>query len=259
VACKGEGQPSGDLITRIMQTDARLSLQDCLDSLTNDESPPLNGLSRVEYIVLRRVNARKGHVYVEFVDGDVKDGNEWSEGPFPEYMTIKGLFEIKDNMDRGARREVYGRRKLRDGEHSGSLMSKECWYDEQDESSDGDDMVAVHEVGTGSEKGASSEGSDKNVSCESSSAAPRSSTSTRQRTSREMEAKRTKSCHDAGDRTMRTGDEAKAKTCAVVQKPKAGGVDHQNPELSEMETKSVKNEGVESSERKGSINSDGNI
>ena len=136
-----------------MQTDARVSLQESLDSLTNDESPPLNGLLRVEYIVLRRVNARNGHVYVEFVDGDVKDGNEWSEGPFPEDMTIKGLLEMKDNMDRGARREVYGRRKLRDGEHSGTLMDKEGWYDELDESSDGDDMVAVREVGTGSEKG----------------------------------------------------------------------------------------------------------
>jgi hypothetical protein len=242
-----------------MQTDARVSLQESLDSLTNDESPPLNGLLRVEYIVLRRVNVRKDHVYVEFVDGDVKDGNEWSEGPFPVHMTIKRLFEMKDTMDRGARREVFGQRKLRDGEHSGPLVGKKGWYEELDESSGGDDMVAVHAVGAGSENGASSDGSDKNVSCESSSAALRSSTSTKQRTPREMEAKRAKSCHDAGDRNMRTDDDAKAKPCAVVQKPKAGGVDHQHPVISEMETKSAENEGVEVSERKGSIDSDGNI
>lgn len=232
-----------------MQTDARLSLQECLDSLTNDESPPLNGLLRVEYIVLRRVSARKGHVYVEFVDGDVKDGNEWSEGPFPEYMTIKGLFEMKDKMDRGARREVYGQRKLREGEHSGSLMDKECWYDELDESSDGDDMVAVHEVGTGREKGASSEGSDKNVSCESSSAAPRSSASTRQRTSRETDTKRAKTCDDAGNRTLRTVDEVKAKTGAVVQKLKVEGVDRPKPDFLVMATSSASDEGMKLNER----------
>ena len=132
-----------------MQTDARVSLQESLDSLTNDESPPLNGLLRVDYIVLRRVNARKNHVHVEFVDGDVKDGNEWSEGPFPVYTTIERLFEMKDTMDRGARREVFGRRKLSDGEHTGPLIGKEGWYEELDESSDGDDMVAEHAVGSG--------------------------------------------------------------------------------------------------------------
>ena len=251
MACKGEGQPSGDLITRIMQTDARLSLQDCLDSLTNDESPPLNGLLRVEYIVLRRVNARKGHVYVEFVDGDVKDGNEWSEGPFPEYMTIKGLFEMKDEMDRGARREMYGRRKLGDEEVSNLLTNNGCEYAERDESSDGDDMVAVHAVGSGRVDRVSSEDAGKNVSCDSSSAAPRSSTGTRRRASCEIGAKRAKTCLDAGNRDLRTADEAKAETCAVMQKPEEGEMDLQDPEFLKLEKESAENESVESSERKG--------
>ena len=144
-----------------MQTDARVSLQESLDSLTNDESPPLNGLLRVDYIVLRRVNARKNHVHVEFVDGDVKDGNEWSEGPVPVYTTIERLFAMKDTMDRGARREVFGRRKLSDGKHFGPLIGKEGWYEEHDESSGSDDMVAVHADGAGSENGANSDGSGK--------------------------------------------------------------------------------------------------
>ncbi len=45
-------------------------------SNAEDESPPLKGTLEVDYIVLRRVNIRKGHVYVEFVDGDEKDGFE---------------------------------------------------------------------------------------------------------------------------------------------------------------------------------------
>ena len=106
-------------------------------------------------------------------------------------------------------------------------------------------MVAVHEVGTGSEKGASSEGSDKNVSCESSSAAPRSSASTRQRTSREIGAKRAKACLDAGDRDLRTADEAKAETCAVIQKPEEGEMDLQDPEFLKLEKESAENESVE--------------
>ena len=56
---------------------------------------------------MRRVDIRKDYVYVEFVDGDVKDEKEWFEGPVPEYMTIRALFEMRDKMDRGARREVY--------------------------------------------------------------------------------------------------------------------------------------------------------
>ena len=233
-----------------MQTDARVSLQNCLDSLTNDESPPLNKLLRVEYIVLRRVHARKGHVHVEFVDGDVKDGNEWSEGHFPAYMTIERLFEMKDAMDRGARREVYGRRKLRDGEHSGSSMGKDGWYAEQEESSDGNDMVDVHAVRSGSVDRVSSEGASKNVSSNSSSAAPRSSTGTRRRASCEIGAKMAKTCIDAGNRDLRTTDEAKAETCAVMPKPAEGEVNLQDPEFLMVEKGSAENESVESSERK---------
>ena len=234
-----------------MQTDARVSLQESLDSLTNDESPPLNGVLRVDYIVLRRVNARKNHVHVEFVDGDVKDGNEWSEGPLPVYTTIERLFKMKDTMDRGARREVFGRRKLSDGEHSGPSIGKEGWYEEHDESSDGDDMVAVHAVGSGRVDRMSSEDAGKNVSSDSSSAAPRSSTGTRRRASCEIGAKRTKTCLDAGDRDLRTADEAKAETCAVMQKPEEGEMDLQDPEFLKLEKESAENESVESSERKG--------
>ena len=235
-----------------MQRDARPSrLQECLDSLTHDESPPLNGLLSVEYIVLRRVNVRKDYVHVEFVDGDTKDENEWFEGPVPEYMTIGALFEMRDEIDRGARRKVYGRRKLRDEGDSGISTGNESEYAEREESLDGDDMVAVHAVRSGSASGVSSKGTDKNVSCDSSSAAPRSSTGTRRRASREISAKRAKTCPDAGNRALRTAEEAKAKTCAVVQKPKAGGMDLQDPDFLKLETKSAAKEGVELSERKG--------
>jgi hypothetical protein len=185
------------------------------------------------------------------VDGDVKDGKEWFEGPVPDYKTIRELFEMKDKMDRGARREVYGRMKLGDDDHSNLLTGNECGYDEREESLDGDDMVAVHAVGAGSANGVSSEDADENASCDSSSAAPRSSTGTRRRASREISAKRAKTCPDAGNRALRTAEEAKAKTCAVVQKPKAGGMDLQDPDFLKLETKSAAKEGVELSERKG--------
>jgi hypothetical protein len=59
-----------------MKGNARPSLKDCLVSNVEDESPPLQGTLEVDYIVLLRVNIRKGHVYVEFVDGDERDGFE---------------------------------------------------------------------------------------------------------------------------------------------------------------------------------------
>ena len=89
-----------------MQGNARPSLKGGLVFLTEDESPPVKGTLKVDYIVLRRVSSRTGYVYVEFVDGDVIDEKEWFEGPVPEYMTIGALFEMRDEMDRGARREV---------------------------------------------------------------------------------------------------------------------------------------------------------
>ncbi len=63
----------------------------------------------MDYIILRRVNIRKEYVYVEFVDGDGKDEKEWFEGPVPERMTVKTLFEMRDEMIREERRKVYGR------------------------------------------------------------------------------------------------------------------------------------------------------
>jgi hypothetical protein len=231
-----------------MQTNARQSLTECLDSLTRDENPPLNGLLMVEYIVLRRVNVRKDYVYVEFVDGDLKDGNEWSEGPVPEYMTIRELFRMKDGMDRGARREMYGRRKLGDEEVSNLLANNECEYAEREESSDGNDMVDVHAVGSGRVDRVSSEDAGKNVSSDSSSAAPRSSTGTRRRASCEIGAKRAKTCLDAGNRDLRIADEEKAETCAIVEKSKVGGVVRPKPDFLVMATKSASGEGMKPSE-----------
>jgi hypothetical protein len=97
-----------------MRRSDRPSLKGCLDFLTNDESPPLEENLRADYIVLRRINVRREYVYVEFVDGDVKDKKEWFEGPFPERMTIRALFDKRDEMDRRERRKGYGRKKLRD-------------------------------------------------------------------------------------------------------------------------------------------------
>jgi hypothetical protein len=98
-----------------LKGNARPSLKECLVSIAEDESPPLNGTLEVDYIVLRRVNLRKSHVYVEFVDGDVRDGKEWFEGPVPTDMTIGALFGMREERTRGERREMYGRDKLKGG------------------------------------------------------------------------------------------------------------------------------------------------
>ncbi len=98
-----------------MQGNARPSLKECLVSNAEDESPPLKGTLEVDYIVLRRVNIRKDHVYVEFVDGDERDGFEWFEGPVPDYMTIGALFGVREERNREERREMYGRAKLGEG------------------------------------------------------------------------------------------------------------------------------------------------
>ena len=129
-------------------------------------------------------------------------------------------------------------------------MGKDGWYAEQEESSDGNDMVDVHAVRSGSVDRVSSEGASKNVSSNSSSAAPRSSTGTRRRASCEIDAKRAKTCIDAGNRDLRTTDEAKAETCAVMPKPAEGEVNLQDPEFLMVEKGSAENESVESSERK---------
>jgi hypothetical protein len=222
-----------------MQSNARPSLKVCLDNLTNDDSPPLKRDLRVEYIILRRVSIRKDYVYVEFVDGDVKDEKEWFEGPVPEYMTIRALFEMRGEMDRGARREVYGRRKLRDDEDSGLFTGNECEYAEREKSLDGNDMVAVYAVESGSANGVSSEGTDKYVSCESSSAAPRSSAGTRRRTSREMSANVAETRPDARESIVGEIDEKGAKTEADEHMSKDEKVDFPNPKFPKMETKSA--------------------
>ena len=98
-----------------MQGNARPSLKECLVTNAEDESPPLKGTQEMDYIVLRRVNIRKSHVYVEFVDGDERDGFEWFEGPVPVYMTIGALFGVREERNREERREMYGREKLGEG------------------------------------------------------------------------------------------------------------------------------------------------
>ena len=98
-----------------MQGNARPSLKGCLVSNAEDESPPLTGTQEADYIVLRRVNYRKSHYYVEFVDGDERDGFEWFEGPVPAYMTLGALFEEREERTREERREIYGREKLGEG------------------------------------------------------------------------------------------------------------------------------------------------
>ena len=97
-----------------MQGNDRPSLKGLLDLLTRDENPPRKGTLKEEYVILRRFDVRKGFVYVEFVDGDEKDDKEWFEGPVPENLSIGALFAMRDENDRGTRREAYGRMKLRD-------------------------------------------------------------------------------------------------------------------------------------------------
>ena len=195
-----------------MQRNARPSLEGCLRSLAEDESPPLIGTLMVEYIVLRRVNDRTNHLYVEFVDGDVRDDKEWYEGPFPEYMTLGALFRMRDEMNRKERREVYGRPKLLD-----ELESSK--------SSDGDERGARNAVELILINGGSSEDADKCKADGSSCAGSQSSAGTREKLSCAVGAKRAKTCPDAEYRTLRVIDDVRPKTCADVHKSKVGGVD----------------------------------
>jgi hypothetical protein len=144
-----------------MQGNARPNLKECLDFLTSDGSPHLQENRNVDYIILRRVNSRKEYVYVEFVDGDGKYEKEWFEGPVPEYVTVKSLFEMRDEMIRGERRKVYGRKKLGDEVDSDILAGKECECAESPKSSDGEEMVVTNAVKSGSANGDRSKGTDK--------------------------------------------------------------------------------------------------
>ena len=189
-----------------MQGNARPSLKDCLDSLTSDESPRLRQNMDVDYIILRRAHIRKEYVFVEFVDGDGKDEQEWFEGPVPELITVKTLFEMRDVEIRGERRKVYGRKKLRKEVDSDVLAGKECKCAESPNSSGGREMVVVNAVESGSANGESSKGTEEYVPDESSSAGPRRSADARKRPLCTMIAERDETRPDAGKRELRAID-----------------------------------------------------
>jgi hypothetical protein len=153
-----------------MQGNARPSLKECLDFLTSDGSPHLHENMDVDYIILRRAHIRKEYVYVEFVDEDGKDEKEWFEGPVPEFMTVKTLFEMRDVEIRGERRKVYGRKKLGKEVDSDVLAGKECECAKSPNSSGGREMVVMNAVESGSANGESSKGTEEYVPGESSSA-----------------------------------------------------------------------------------------
>jgi hypothetical protein len=234
-----------------MQGNARPSLKGGLVFLTEDESPPVKGTLKVDYIVLRRVNIRKDYVYVEFVDGDVRDEKEWFEGPVPEYMTIGALFGMRDEMNRSVRREVYGRRKLQDKVNHDVSTGKECECTESSKSSDGDERGARNAVELVLIKGGSSEDADKCKVDGSSCAGSQSSAGTREKLSCAVSAKRTKTCPDAEYRTLRVIDDERTKTCADVHKSKVGGVDPPKQKARKIGTRSTTKKGVEWGELAG--------
>ncbi len=213
-------------------------------SIAEDESPPLKGTLEVDYIVLRRVNIRKGYVYVEFVDGDVRDGKEWFEGPVPEYMTIRALFEVRDEMNRGERREMYGREKLGEEVDHNVLTGLECECMESPMSSGDDKRVVRDAVESARMDGNNSEDTDENVKELMLIAEPRRSAGTRKRTSDAMDVKMPETHPDARKRTLRARDEKITKTCDDVHKSKAGGVDFPKPKFQKMETRSATRVGM---------------
>ena len=225
----------------------RPSLKGCLDFLTSDESPPLKRTLTEEYIILRRVDIRKDNVYVEFVDGDVRDEKEWFEGPIPEYMTIGALFEMRDERDRGARREVYGRTKLLDEVGDEVLTGKECEVEASQKPSIEDEMIAMNAVELAHIKGDSSKDTDKYEVDGSSSARSRSSADTRKGPSRALSAKRTKTCSNKGDGILRSVEEMNAQIVGGAIKTKTAGMDVPKPKFRKMETRSATNNSVDRS------------
>lgn len=161
---------------------------------------------------MRRFDIRKGYIYVEFVDGDVKDENEWFEGPVPEYMTIGAMFEMRDEMDRGARREVYGRTKLHNKVSNEVLTGKECEVEASQKPSIIDEMIALNAVELAHIKGNSSKDTEEYEIGESSCAGPRSSAKARQRTSREIQTKRSRTVAEVVDPPNEIGRRMKTRS-----------------------------------------------
>ena len=222
-----------------MRRSDRPSLKGCLD-LTDEESSPLEENLRADYIVLRRINVRREYVYVEFVDGDVKDKKEWFEGPFPERMTIRALFEMRDEMVREERREVYGRKKLGDDMEYNISAGKESECDESPKSSDGGERAALNDnVESGSVNGESSEGTDKYVPGESSCAGPRSSAGTRERASCAMIENVAETRLIARKRTLRAIEATRVETSNEVLKTEVKEMDTPNRKVRRIESRSA--------------------
>jgi hypothetical protein len=226
-----------------MQGNSRPSLKECLDFLTSDGSPHLQENADVDYIILRRVKTRKEYVYVEFVDGDGKDEKEWFEGPDPELTTVKTLFGMRDETSRGERREVYGRKKLGDEVDYDVLLGKKCESAESPKSSDGEEMVVMDAVKTGSANGDSSKGADKYVPGESSCAGPRKSAGTEQRASCALSEKGTKARPDARKGTLRAVEAKKVKTSNKVRKTEVDEMDAPNRKTRRIESRSATKKG----------------
>ena len=188
-----------------MQDSARPSLKDCLVSNAEDESPPLKGTQEVEYIVLRRVKPRKSHVYVEYVDGDERDGFEWFEGPVPVYMTIGALFGVREERNREERREMYGRERL--GEGKTRPEPRKITLRARDEK-----ITKTCDKESVKEKGESHESTCVSVTDGSPCSGSQSSLGTRQKLSREIGAKK------------------RAKTCPDMRKSKVDQVDSESRE-----------------------------
>ena len=188
-----------------MQGNARPSLKGCLVSNAEDESPPLKGTQEADYIVLRRVNQRKSHFYVEFVDGDKRDGFEWFEGPFPAYMTLGALFEFREERTREERRKRNGREKL--GEGKTRPEPRKITLRARDEK-----ITKTCDKESVKEKGESHESTCVSVTDGSPCSGSQSSLGTRQKLSREIGAKK------------------RAKTCPDMRKSKVDQVDSESRE-----------------------------
>jgi hypothetical protein len=191
-----------------MQGKDRPSLKGSLDLLTRDENPPRKGTLTEEYIILRRFDVRKGFVYVEFVDGDEKDDKEWFEGPVPECMSIGALFAMRDETDRGTRREAYGRMKLLDKAGDEVLTEEKSKAEAPQKPTIMEEMIARNTVELTAIQGKSRKNTDEYEVDGSSCAGSRSSADTEKGPSRAMSAKRAKTCPDMQKSTMNKIDSA---------------------------------------------------
>ncbi len=136
---------------------------------------------------------------------------------------------MRDEMDRGARREAYGRMKLLDKAGNEVLTGKKSEGEAPQKPTIMEEMIAMNTVELTDIKGDSRKNTNKYEDDGSSCAGSQNSADTGKGPSRAMGAKRAKTCPDAGNGILRSIDERKAQTSAKVEGRRFGRSETENP------------------------------